>query len=325
MEELAKFINSCDFATPLYFWIAGAVVLLLIFFPWVRKKKGLAIDLQYWKEKVAFKSKRVWVLSIPVIIASILMAGVFSNPEVTTRPITNIYGYPVMLVVDVSGSMGVGYSGMTPFGRSYEIFNDLIARRGDTNFGLLIFSTDIYVARYFINKNELFKDTLDNRKEISYLSIGTRISGALAKARQFLTDNINGGCKAIILISDMDTGHQEWRKIVEEMTQMSLEGITPYMITPYDADTITKMSESSGSRGGAGVDLSQVSELKIVAMDDKDGINQICEEISTMQMSLIREDEGLLKKSLIPFLIIPALGVISLCLILGETRFRKIP
>lgn len=323
MEELTEFIKSFEFATPLYFWIAGAIVLVLVFLPWFRRKRGLAFDLKYWDGKVAFKSRRVWILSIPVVIATILMAGVLSTPQVTTRPVTNIYGYPVMLVVDVSGSMGVGYSETTPFGYSHQIFTDLINVRGDINYGLLIFSTDRYISRYFINKNELFVDTLENTKEIGYISTGTQISGALEKAHNFFKDHIDGE-GAVILISDMDTSSQEWRNIISEVNQMSLEGIKTYMITPYDAETIVKMA-SYGSRMSSGVDLSQASELKIVAMDDKEGIDMISKDIVTMNMSLIREDEGLVKKSVIPYLVIPALGMIGLCLVLGETSFRKIP
>jgi hypothetical protein len=65
--------------------------------------------------------------------------------------------------------------------------------------------------------------------------------------------------------------------------------------------------------------------LKIVDINDTDGIDQIYEEMSAMQNSLIREEESFLKESLIPFLILPALGMIILCLVLVETRFRKIP
>jgi len=253
------------------------------------------------------------MLSIPVVIASILMVGVLSNPQVTTKPITYVYGYPVMLVVDVSGSMGVGYSTQTPFGRSYKIFTSLTSKRGDLNFGLLLFSSDIYIARYFINKDELFQDTLDNRREVAYLSVGTRVSAALATAHQFLTDKIDGQDKAVICITDLDVSYQESLKIVSEMNRMSMIGIKTYIIAPEESIRIAE------TRGNG------VMDFKVVSMDDEEGIEQICQEISEMKMSLIREDEGLLKKSLIPFLILPALGVIVLCLILGETRFLKIP
>ncbi len=318
MEGLVNFIDSCEFATPVYFWIAGALALLLIFIPWGRRKAALSFDIKFWKNKLECKSKRVLKLSIPVILATVLLAGVMAQPQITTRPVTYVYGYPVMLVVDISGSMGVGYSETTPFGKSYEIFTDLIAMRGDINFGLLLFSTDMYIARYFINKNELFKDTLENRREIAYLSVGTRISGALEMAHKFMNENIDGG-GAIILISDMDTSSKEWRSIVSEMTAMTLEGIMPYIIAPSGPEEIAKKAQRQG------VDLSLVSELRIVAMDDDEGIDNICKEIATMKMSLIREEEGILKKSMVPYFVIPTLVLFSLCLVLSETRFRKIP
>jgi hypothetical protein len=318
MEGLVNFIDSCEFATPIYFWIAGALALFLIFIPWGGRKAALSFDLKFWKNKLECKSKRVIKMSIPVILATVLLAGVMAQPQITTRPVTYVYGYPVMLVVDISGSMGVGYSETTPFGKSYEIFTDLIAMRGDINFGLLLFSTDMYIARYFINKNELFKDTLENRQEIAYLSVGTRISGALEMAHKFMTKNIDGG-GAIILISDMDTSSKEWRSIVSEMTAMTLEGIMPYIIAPSGPEEIAKKAQRQG------VDLSLVSELKIVAMDDDEGIDNICKEIATMKMSLIREEEGILKKSMVPYFVIPSLVLFSLCLVLSETRFRKIP
>ena len=58
-------------------------------------------------------------------------------------------------------------------------------------------------------------------------------------------------------------------------------------------------------------------------MNDRAAINAICQDIMTMQMSLIREDTEKLQESLIPYFIIPALGLLGLCLVLGETGFRK--
>jgi hypothetical protein len=107
---------------------------------------------------------------------------------------------------------------------------------------------------------------------------------------------------------------------------MRLEGIRSYMITPFDSETIAKIAASGGGLGrGGGIDISQASELFIVSMNDTAGINAVCQDIMTMNMSLIREDVGKLQESLIPYFIIPALGVIGLCLVLGETGFRKIP
>jgi hypothetical protein len=313
MEELVGFFGSLEFDAPAYLWVIGLLVPLAIFLPWFGKKKGLGIDLQFWGKNVAFKSKRILVLSIPVILASILIMGIMSNPHVISKQVTYIYGYPAMLVVDVSGSMGVGYSATTPFGHSYTIFSDLISRRGDINFGLLIFSTENYIARYFINKDELFQDTLEQVKDIAWISIGTQVPQAMAKARQLLDEKIYGGDKTIILITDLDVPAGEWLRIVEEMTRITLNDIKIYIITPGAALLTAKQS---------GKDF---GPIKAVSMEDKEAINQICNEITDTRMSVIREDETLVKKSLIPFLVLPSLFLIGLCLVLSETRFRKIP
>lgn len=252
------------------------------------------------------------MLSIPVVITSILMAGVLSSPQITEKPVTYIYGYPVMVVIDVSGSMGTGTSQRSGYEESLEVFNDLIARRGDINFGLILYSAENYVARYFINKNELFLDTLENKEEIVEISMGTHPTEALIKARQFLTEYIKGEEKAIVFISDLNVSGNVRLDIAEEMTRISLAGITLYII-------------ATGEEQNRQVEIPQMSGLNVVDMDDKDAIDRICEEIYEMQISPIREEIGLLEKSLIPFLILPALGIIGLCLVLSETRFRKIP
>ena len=318
MELIANFFSSLDLTAPVYLWVAGGLVLLLIILARFSRRRGYAIDLHYWQERVSMPSRRYWMMGLPVLLASLLMIGVLAQPQLTTRPITKIYGHPVMLVVDISGSMGVSYSTDTPFGKSYEIFRDLISRRGDLNFGLMMFSSDIYIARYFINKDELFRDTLENKREIAYLSIGTRVSDALAQAREYMTKKIKGGDMAIILITDMEVSHGEAQKIVTEINTMAIEGIKTYIIAPDASIQIAQRRIASSS-------IEETTTFNAVGMDDLEGINRICEEIAEMEMSLIREDEGLVKNSLIPYLILSSLGIIGLCLVLSETRFQKIP
>lgn len=313
MESIASFFGSLEFSTSAYFWIAAALVLLLIFLPWLGRKRGLTLDLAFWKKDINFKSKRVLVMSVPVVIASVLMAGVLANPQQISKPVTYIYGYPVMLVVDVSASMGIGSWEGTPYGYSQEIFQSLITRRGDINFGLLMYSTDNYIARYFINKDELFVDTLEQLKDLAWISIGTVIPEALTRARVFMDEKIKGGDKTVVLITDLDVPTSEWLKIVTELTKLSLSGVNTYVISPGE---FLQAAIKSGK---------DFTGIKAISMEDKDAIEQMCNDITKTQMSIIREDEKIVKKSAIQYLVWPALALIVLCLVLGETRFRKIP
>ncbi len=326
MEELTKFLVSCELASPLSCWIGGAVILLLIFFPVTRKRRGLAIDWHFWKSKVGLRRKRIWVLLILVTMTSILMAMVLANPQNVTKQRVRIYGKPVMAIIDVSGSMdskprkrfakdAAPVGERTNLEKARAVFDDMVRRDLEADFGLLIYSTENYIARYFAFKNELLKDTLENKDEISFISTGTQPSAALGKARRFL-ENMEARDKAIVLISDLDCDLAAIVEMVQEMEKASRAGIKNYVI----------VIEGGNERAvDGGPRLSQIKDVKAVGINDRHGIDQICSEISEMKSSPIREEETLIRKGLIPFLILPILGLVTLCLILSETLFRKIP
>jgi hypothetical protein len=259
------------------------------------------------------------------------MATVLADPQILTEQSVRIYGKPVMLVIDVSGSMGVkprtvatGGAGpadiRTNFEKARDIFNDLIGRRPDVNLGLLLFSTENYIARYFTYKNELFKDTLDNNEEISFISTGTQIAEALANAHVFLSRNFprmrgSEPNSAILLVSDLVADPEPLAKVADEIERARWAGINIYVI----------LIERQAVLGRPPPPLPLLKVVNIVGMNDKGGINQICDKIAALPSSLIREEETISRKSLIPFFIPAILGLIVLCLFLSETRFRKIP
>ncbi len=321
MEELTRFLASCEFASPLYFWMGSALVLLLIFFPLFRKRRGLRLDLKYWKGRVEFKGERVWVLWTLIAITSLLMATVLTNPRILTRQSVPIYGKPVMAVIDVSGSMEYrgrpGKEGPSSFEKARNVFYDLLDHNIEADLGLLLYSTEHYIARYFAPKNELLKDTLENTEEVSFISTGTRTAEALAKARRFFSENTEAKDKAIVLISDLEAEPEAILETAEEMERYVWAGIKIYVIF-IEREKRSVVAEKPRQ-------LQPTEGVKMVGMNDKDGIDQICAEVAAMESSPVRGEEMLLRKSLIPFLVPPILGLITLCLILSETRFRKIP
>jgi hypothetical protein len=135
---------------------------------------------------------------------------------------------------------------------------------------------------------------------------------ALETARLFMTKNIESKDKAIILISDLDYDRDQWGGAIKEITRISLANINMYVIATGQG------KERAGN-------LPQLSNLKIFDSKDQEGIEYIYEELSVMQISPIREEEGFLKESLIPLLVFTSLGTIFISLVLSETRFRKIP
>ncbi len=322
MEELGHWLASCEVVHPWYFVTAAVAMLLLILLP-VFKRRGLAVDLRYWASRVEFKSRRRLVLSVLAVASSLLIAAGLAQPRVTVKPSISIYGKPVVAVVDVSGSMGakprtfVGGVANRDLRNGYEkardIFQDLIGRRPDVNFALLLYSTESYIARYYAYKNELLSDTIENKKEIEYISTGTKTAIALAKARYFLTETVQGRDKAIVLISDLNGDLAAMVELAEEMERLNYAGIKLYIIIITADDKIPANLPSP------------VDGVRMVEMNDVAGVNEIVRDISYMQNSPLRQEEVVQKASLIPYFALPALAFVVAALVLTETRFRKIP
>jgi Ca-activated chloride channel family protein len=242
-----------------------------------------------------------------------MLAGAIAAPQVKVTSSTDIYGIPVLLAMDVSGSMGGATS------KTLEAYYNMVSNRGDINFGLMLFSSESYIIRYFVNKDELLEDTLENSDEIAEIAGGTYIANALEKAYSFITENTDSEEKAIILLSDLDVKDEdEWADIVEEMNSITGEGIRLYIV-------FTGKEDQFDIEGQTIEDVSGIFGVELVALDDTEGIDRICAEISSMELSLIREEEDYTKESVIHYFVIPALLIMGISLILTETRFRKIP
>lgn len=318
MERLFGSLVSVDLATPLVFWIGSTLLLLCIFVPF-KQKTGLALDLGFWKSKVAIGDRKRWPFQVLLAAASLLMALVAADPEITTQKTAAIYGRPVMLVVDVSGSMeykGIAGKGdLTAREKTQQVLKDLFDRHLDADLGLLIYSTESYIARSFASKESLLKDTIENDEEINFISTGTRTAEALAKARAYFQKNESTRQKAIILITDLKTDLQAVMELAEEVDRDALAGIKVYTIITDGEEQWSRKTESTQMAN---------ERMTIIGMSDKTRIDQMCAEINAMESSPIRNEESIEKKSLVPYLILPAIGMILLCLFLSETVYRKV-
>jgi hypothetical protein len=226
----------------------------------------------------------------------------------------------VMVVVDVSGSMEykgtAADAGLSTREKARMVFDDLLSRDMKVDFGLLLYSTENYIARYFAFRQELFTDTLHNDEEVAFIATGTRTAEALARARTFLLENVTAKDKAIILISDLEADMEATLQMSEELERDILNGIKVYVIlTGRDTGRWPKPPPTQAP----------VEGVTLVAMDNTQGIDQICAEIRGMESSPTREEEVVVNKSLVPFLIPPILALITVSLLLSETVLRKIP
>lgn len=316
MTELIEAFRNFQPASPLYFWIGAVVILTLIFLPFF-KKKGLWWNLKFWEKKVRLGGTQILILSILIVMISLLISVALANPQIVAKRSIPFYGQkPIMMVVDVSGSMEKKFTeDLTSFKRMREAFYDLIERDLGANIGILIYSDSHYIARDFAPKLEFLRDSLENDKEISELSGGTQTAPALRTARVFFSEKTKSEDKSIILFSDLED-RRDW--IALEMEACLEAGIRLYVIVvePEEKRAYAKMDQLKILMGGKGVE--------IVWIEDQAGINRICQEIKERKSSFTGEIEVLSKKSLLPYLIPGILGLVLLVVILSETIFRKI-
>jgi hypothetical protein len=249
------------------------------------------------------------------------MAVAVADPQALTRRTVPIYGRPVLAVVDVSGSMGyVGARGedLSGFEKAREVLYEVLEGDLEADFGLLLFSSENYLARYFAPKRELLRDSLDVSEEVREISFGTEISSALAEARRFLAERSSAKDKALLLISDLQEGPAGTARTSEELERILKAGVKVYVVHMSQ----TALNTTPDEQAKRPIDL---PGLQIVDMTDHFGIARIRAEIARMASSPLREQTILTKTSLAPYLVPPLLALLTLSLILSETCFRRLP
>ncbi len=321
MEALARYWAGWEFASPHLFWIVSVVGMLFILVPPVRRRHALAFDLVYWQDKMRLRPRALWVLPLLMAVTTLLVAAAAADPQILTRRNVPINGKPVLAVVDVSGSMGyVGKRGedLAGFEKAAQVFGEVLDGDLDADFGLMLFSSENYIARYFASKKELLSDTLDVTAEVQEISYGTRIADALAHARRYLTENVQARDKAMILISDLQENPSATAQTAEELERIMKTGVKVYIIFMSQ----DRMSFLNGEPTTIPV---QLEGLTTVDMDDSYGIARIRRDLGALASSPIKEETLLSRTSLVPFLLPPIVGLVSLFLVLSESCFKRIP
>jgi hypothetical protein len=319
METIGHLLTSWEFVSPRLFWAASALGLLFIFFPPLWRRRRITLDLTFWKRKLGARSKALWIMPVLIALTTILMAAALADPQVLTERTVPIFGRPVLVVVDVSGSMGyVGRKGedLAGFEKAHQILNEVLDGDLEADFGLLFFSSENYIARYFAPKKDLLKDTLEVTEEIREISYGTRTASALTLGRRFLSDKVKAKDKALVLISDLQESPSALAETTEQLEKMLKAGIKVYIVVLFQ--------ENWWNNGSLSIPI-QLQGLDVVGMNDRQGISRIRGEIACMASSPIREESVLSRTSLIPHLALSILGLVALCLVLSETCFRRIP
>jgi hypothetical protein len=328
MAELIPVLSSLRFTQPVGLLVGVALAVTLVLLQLRRRRDGLAFDGRWWGGRVKLRSNGVWVMTVLVALAVLLMVAALGAPEVVATEKVYIYGKPVVAVIDVSGSMDyvarstrrnvVPEAGepMSNLDQARAVFNDILSRDLGMDFGVLLYSTENYVARYFAFKKDLIRDSLDNEEEIAFISRGTRTADALIAARHFLAANAGEGEKAILLVSDLQGDLEAIVATAEQLENCLYAGIKVYVIMIGDQTRRTRLNP---------VPLPDVEGVMMVERTDKAGVDRLANELAQLPDSPVSIEAKPVRRNVTPWLAGSVLGLLLLTLILSETRFRKLP
>ncbi len=75
------------------------------------------------------------------------------------------------------GYVGTRGEDLAGFEKAHQILEEVLDGDLEADFGLLFFSSENYVARYFAPKKELLKDTLEVTEEMKEISLRNQDGG----------------------------------------------------------------------------------------------------------------------------------------------------
>ncbi len=298
-----------ELASPsLLIFIAGAILILTcVFLSPFGHKRSLYFPLGFWQKRVALKSRKAIALSVALVLTSLAISLVFVQPAYTVQKhVPAEYGKPVMVIVDVSASMGSIYE------ESLRVFEKIKRADLGASLGLMLYSNDAYIARDFAPDEELLNDSLDNKAEVAEISAGTETAKAISLARYFFAKDAQAEPKTMILVSDLDDALYA---VANEMRQAITEGVTIYVIAIVsDQYRIYELRQFLGAHGAT-----------IVEASDESGIDYIFQKIQESEGSFASYGDTSEKKDLTGLVLLLALGLAGATLLLSETIARKIP
>lgn len=311
----------------------------LIFFliPIIKRKTLAYPTLRYLKKWSYRKSMVRWAFALLIcLILSLFGFVVFQKDTSSSSFLSRQSSSPervIVVVFDVSSSMQPLYpqfgGGGEPPSNQYDLarktyFELIKAREGDA-IGVVIFSSESYIARYPTTNqevllNEIFSEGIeDPDSSLHAMSWGTKMEEAVQLAHDLLDGYPNIKEKAIIIFSDFNYSQRKLLRMVEinrlKNIHFHVVGIWP----SRDIDIMAQELESIG--------LGQC--LKVYSYKDINASYEFFRniEVTPENPTIVEEAQTtIFKKSNIPIISVAGLlGLILLWLALKVIVFRKIP
>lgn len=324
-------------------WILVIPVMLF----WYRNKKRKKASLRFSDIRVlkqirpsrSLKARHLVFILKAAAIALIILALARPQSGKRNRDITT-QGVDIMLAVDVSGSMRA--EDFEPDNRLYvakQVVADFIKGRESDQIGMVIFAGRSFTQCPLTSDYGILLAFLEN-VQIGMVEDGTAIGMALANCVNRIKD-AKAKSRIVILLTDGQNNRGEIDPVTAARIAQSF-GIKVYTVgvgTPGGA--LIPVNDPFFGKGYArGPDgrllLTQMDEatLKEIAhitggqyfrAVDKDSLKKIYQQIDKLEKSKIEIKQYMEYTELFQYALIMALFLLTLSILLENTRFRTIP
>lgn len=234
-----EIFGNFHLAAPLFLLLSLAFFLLAVPF-FVRKKEGWFHSNLSWLRK----EKRKLFVPALIFLLTVFISGVLilsvAQPKVMTYEQSEMTGKDIIAVIDISGSMfmtmpaeeGLPKDERIKVEIARDAFFEFVRERQKDRVGLMLFSDDPYVLRFFtfdhrlVLENTLLNgDLKDKESKILKFSSGTNIAEALYSAQQIFAKSSKAQGKVVILITDLEEGGYAYAENRNEVMFQEMENI----------------------------------------------------------------------------------------------------
>jgi Ca-activated chloride channel family protein len=331
--------------SPFFLALLIVVPLLIIAGRWLRKeaiapvvrfsdfRHGFTAGIQQMRRTVSVKALPILRVVRFVVLALLILT--LARPQLSQSRVHKFAeGIDILLVLDISGSMRAeDFEGANRIQVAKSVVTDFLSHRKNDRIGLVVFSGESFTLCPLTLDYQALTESLRD-VEIGQLEDGTAIGDALATAIYRLRIS-ESKTKIVILLTDgennagtIDPGTatslaQSFEIKVYTIGMGKEEGARiPYadttfgkryheVLTYLDEDALKRIANGTGGR--------------YFRATDTQSLKRVYTEIDGFEKTRFKTASSIVHKELAAYFLIPAVLLLGIEILLGNTVLRKIP
>jgi Ca-activated chloride channel family protein len=288
----------------------------------------------------------VFLRLLAVALGIVALAGPrFANDHTETQA----SGIDIMLALDLSWSMmaldmGQPHERVSRFDIASSVLEDFVRRRPSDRMGLVVFSAVPYLASPLTLNHDWLIENLHRLHVGLIRDLGTAIGDATAAAAKRLKDVKDSKSRIVILLTDGDNNRGEIDPIPaaqlaaalgEKVYTIGIGIEQPCMLPRFDPATGKLELDPAGNvvpaltLQPANYDvlgrMAALSNAKFYRATNRRELQRIYEDIDRLEKSEVKLRRFTTYRPLFQWPLLAAFGLLTLELILANTRLRRVP